>query len=120
MKTLSTLLATAILTFSASVSAGTSSELSQEQAIDSLVKKLTMSCYRNREGDRLFVGAVETVRFCQNAASQEWRQHNTYVFCTEQSILTSNLNVKSKFHENRNRYRGHSASPAGASAASSV
>ena len=69
MKTLSTLLATAILTFSASVSAGTSSELSQEQAIDSLVK-LTMSCYRNREGDRLFVGAVETVRFCQNAAKQ--------------------------------------------------
>ena len=70
MKTLSTFLATAILTFSASVSAGASSELSQEQAIDSLVKKLTMSCYRNREGDRLFVGAVETVRFCQNAASK--------------------------------------------------
>lgn len=70
MKTLSTLLATAILTFSASVSAGASSELSQEQAIDSLVKKLTMSCYRNREGDRLFVGAVETVRFCQKAAKE--------------------------------------------------
>jgi hypothetical protein len=29
-----------------------------------------MSCYRNREGDRLFVGAAETVRFCRNAAKQ--------------------------------------------------
>jgi len=29
-----------------------------------------MSCYRNRQGDRLFVGVAETVRFCQNAAKK--------------------------------------------------
>ena len=70
MKILSTLMAAAALTFSASASAGALTEPTLEQAKETLVKKLTMSCYRNREGDRLFVGAVETVRFCQNAAKQ--------------------------------------------------
>jgi len=96
MKTLSTLLATAILTFSASVSAGASSEVSQDQAIDSLVKKLTMSCYRNREGDRLFVGAVETVRFCQNAAKQvvadAYEQKGLEVASISQQTVAESIN----------------------------
>jgi hypothetical protein len=70
MKLLTTALTTFALTFSASAMADSSSQLTQDQAKDSLVKKLTMSCYRNREGDRLFVGAAETVRFCRNAAKQ--------------------------------------------------
>ena len=70
MKTFSTALATLALTFSASALAGGTTEVSQAQAMDSMVKKLTMSCFSNREGDRLFVGAAETVRFCQSAAKQ--------------------------------------------------
>lgn len=70
MKTLTSALTTIALTFSAAAMAGSSTEAAQEQATDAMVKKLTMSCYRNREGDRLFVGAAETVRFCQKAAKQ--------------------------------------------------
>ena len=70
MKIFSTAMATLALSFSASALAGGTTEVSQAQAMDSLVKKLTMSCFSNREGDRLFVGAAETVRFCQSAAKQ--------------------------------------------------
>ena len=70
MKALTTALTTIALAFSASAMAGSTAEVENEQAMDTLVKKLTMSCYRNREGDRLFVGAVETVRFCRSAAKQ--------------------------------------------------
>ena len=70
MKTFSTAMATLVLSFSASALAGGTTEVSQAQAKDSMVKKLTMSCFSNREGDRLFVGAAETVRFCQSAAKQ--------------------------------------------------
>jgi len=70
MKLLSSAMAIAALTFSASAIAGGTTQVAQERAMDSMVKKLTMSCYRNREGDRLFIGATETIRFCQNAAKQ--------------------------------------------------
>ena len=70
MKLLSMAMATVALTFSASTMAGGTTEVAQGHDMDSIVKKLTMSCYRNREGDRLFVGVAETVRFCQNAAKQ--------------------------------------------------
>ena len=70
MKPLLTAMTTIALAFSASAMAGSTAELEKQQAMDTLVKKLTMSCYRNREGDRLFVGAVETVRFCRSAATQ--------------------------------------------------
>ena len=70
MKLLSTAMATVALTFSASTMAGGTTEVAQGHDMDSIVKKLTMSCYRNREGDRLFVGVAETVRFCQNAAKK--------------------------------------------------
>ncbi|MDG1124660.1 MAG: hypothetical protein P8N73_07260 [Pseudomonadales bacterium] len=60
----------AALTFSASTMAGGTTQVAQEQNMDSVVKQLTMSCYRNRQGDRLFVGVAETVRFCQNAAKK--------------------------------------------------
>ena len=69
MKFFTTALATIALTLSASTMAGSSEEAAPEQgAMDTMVKKLTMSCYRNREGDRMFVGAAETVRFCRSAA----------------------------------------------------
>jgi hypothetical protein len=58
------------LTFSASAIANGTTQVAQEQIRDSMVKKLAMSCYRNRQGDRLLVGAAETARFCQNAAKQ--------------------------------------------------
>ena len=70
MKALINTLITIALAFSASAMAGSTAEVDKEQAMDTLVKKLTMSCYRNREGDRLFVGAAETVRFCRSAAEQ--------------------------------------------------
>ena len=31
-------------------------------------KKLTMSCFKNRLGDRMYVGEAETVTFCRKAA----------------------------------------------------
>ena len=70
MKIFSTAIATLALVFSASATAGGTTQVSHAQAMDSMIKKLTMSCYSNREGDRLFVGAAETVRFCQSAAKQ--------------------------------------------------
>ena len=70
MKALINTLTMVALAFSASAMAGSTAEVGKEQAMDTLVKKLTMSCYRNREGDRLFVGAAETVRFCRSAAKQ--------------------------------------------------
>jgi len=70
MKVLTNTLTTIALACSASAMAGSTAEVGTEQAMDTLVKKLTMSCYRNREGDRLFVGAAETVRFCRSAAKQ--------------------------------------------------
>ena len=69
MKTFTTALATIALTLSASAMAGSFKEAAPEQAMDTMVKKLTMSCYRNREGDRMSSSAQpETVRFCQKAA----------------------------------------------------
>jgi hypothetical protein len=70
MKLLSTAMATVALTFSAFTMADGATQVAQEQTMDSVVKKLTMACYSNRAGDRLFVGVTETVRFCQSAAKQ--------------------------------------------------
>jgi hypothetical protein len=70
MKISLTAMATLALFFSASAMSGGTPQVSQAQAMDSMIKKLTMSCFSNREGDRLFVGAAETVRFCQSAAKQ--------------------------------------------------
>ena len=96
MKLLTTALTTFALTFSASAMADSSSQLTQDQAKDSLVKKLTMSCYRNREGDRLLVGAAETVRFCQSAAKQAvsaaYEQKGLELASAQQRQLSEGIN----------------------------
>ncbi|NCF32122.1 MAG: hypothetical protein GWP50_00965 [Proteobacteria bacterium] len=96
MKFLSTAMATVALTFSASAMAGGTTQAAQEQVMDSMVKKLTMSCYRNREGDRLLVGAAETVRFCQSAAKQAvsaaYEQKGLELASAQQRQLSEGIN----------------------------
>jgi len=96
MKLLSTAMATVALTFSASTMAGGTAEVAQGHDMDSIVKKLTMSCYRNREGDRLFVGVAETVRFCQNAAKQvvsaAYAQKGLELASAQQQQLSERIN----------------------------
>ena len=43
-------------------------QLPSGESLVSLEKKLTMSCFKNRLGDRMYVGAAETVTFCRKAA----------------------------------------------------
>ena len=96
MKLLSMAMAIVALTFSASTMAGGTTEVAQEHDMDSIVKKLTMSCYRNREGDRLFVGVAETVRFCQNAAKQvvsaAYAQKGLELASAKQQQLSESIN----------------------------
>jgi len=96
MKLLSTALATVALTFSASTLAGGATQVAQAQTMDSMVKKLTMTCYRNREGDRLFVGVAETVRFCQSAAKQAvaaaYEQKSLELAGAQQQQLSERIN----------------------------
>ena len=96
MKLLSMAMATVALTFSASTMAGGTTEIAQGHDMDSIVKKLTMSCYRNREGDRLFVGVAETVRFCQSAAKQAvaaaYEQKSLELAGAQQQQLSERIN----------------------------
>ena len=69
MKTLSALFSIGTLTFAASTMADApATQLPSGEPLTSLEKKLTMSCYKNREGDRMYVGAAKTVTFCRKAA----------------------------------------------------
>ena len=69
MKTLSALFSIGALSFAASTMADVAAtQLPSGESLSSLEKKLTMSCYENRVGDRMYVGAVETVNFCRKAA----------------------------------------------------
>ena len=71
MHSLKTLFATAALTVSASAIAGsTADNVDTASQLDTIEKKLTLSCYNNRMGDRAFIGAAETVSFCRAAARQ--------------------------------------------------
>ena len=69
MKTLSALFSIGALSFAASTMADApATQLASGESLVSLEKKLTMSCYKNRLGDRMYVGAAETVTFCRKAA----------------------------------------------------
>lgn len=69
MKMLSALFSIGALSFAASTMADApATQLPSGESLISLEKKLTMSCYKNREGDRMYVGAAETVKFCRKAA----------------------------------------------------
>ena len=69
MKTLSALFSIGALSFAASTMADApATQLPSGESLTSLEKKLTMSCYKNRVGDRMYVGAAETVTFCRKAA----------------------------------------------------
>ena len=96
MKLLSTAMAIVALIFSASAIAGGTTQAAQEEAMGSMVKKLTMSCYRNREGDRLIIGVTETVRFCQNAAKQvvsaAYEQKGLELASAQQQKLSERIN----------------------------
>ena len=69
MKSLTALFSIGALSFAASTMANApATQLHSGETLTSLEKKLTMSCYENRVGDRLYVGAAETVTFCREAA----------------------------------------------------
>ena len=69
MKSLSALFSIGALSFAASTMADApAAQLLSGESLTSLEKKLTMSCYKNRAGDRIYVGAAETVTFCRKAA----------------------------------------------------
>ena len=69
MKTLSALFSIGALSFAASTMADApATQLPSGESLTSLEKKLTMSCYKNRVGDRMYVGAAKTVTFCRKAA----------------------------------------------------
>lgn len=69
MKSLSALFSIGALSFAASTMADSlATQLPSGESLASLEKKLTMSCYKNRVGDRMYVGAAETVSFCRKAA----------------------------------------------------
>ena len=71
MIVLKSLFAVAALTVSASAIAGsTAGNADDALQLDTIEKKLTLSCFNNRMGDRVFIGAPETIRFCRAAARQ--------------------------------------------------
>ena len=71
MKSLKSLFAAATLTISASaIAGGTAEKVDTALQLDTIEKKLTLSCFNNRMGDRAFIGAAETVNFCRAAARQ--------------------------------------------------
>ena len=69
MKTLSALLSIGALSFASSTMATEpNAQLPSGESTISIEKKLTMSCFKNRLGDRMYIGAAETVTFCRKAA----------------------------------------------------
>ena len=71
MNSIKSLFAIAALTVSASAIAGsTAGNVDTALKLDTIEKKLTLSCYNNRMGDRAFIGAPETISFCRSAARQ--------------------------------------------------
>ena len=71
MKLIKSLFAIAALTVSASAIAGsTAGNVETTLQLDTIEKKLTLSCFNNRMGDRAFIGAPETISFCRSAARQ--------------------------------------------------
>ena len=69
MKTLSALLSIGALSFASSTMANElNAQLPSGASTISIEKKLTMSCFKNRLGDRMYVGEAETVTFCRKAA----------------------------------------------------
>ena len=71
MNSIKSLFAIAALTGSASAIAGSTAEnVDTSLQFDTIEKKLTLSCYNNRMGDRAFIGAPETISFCRTAARQ--------------------------------------------------
>lgn len=69
MKSLSALLSIGALSFASSTMANDpNAQLSSGESAISIEKKLTMSCFKNRLGDRMYVGEAETVTFCRKAA----------------------------------------------------
>ena len=71
MNSIKSLFAIAALTVSASAIAGsTAGNVDTSLQLDTIEKKLTLSCYNNRMGDRAFIGAPETISFCRTAARQ--------------------------------------------------
>ena len=71
MNAIKSLFAIAALTVSASAIAGsTAGNVDTALQLDTIEKKLTLSCFNNRMGDRAFIGAAETVSFCRSAARQ--------------------------------------------------
>ena len=71
MKIVKSLLAVVALTASASAVAGsTAGHIDTALQLDTIEKKLTLSCFNNRMGDRAFIGAPKTISFCRAAARQ--------------------------------------------------
>ena len=71
MNSTKSLFAIAALTVSASAIAGsTADNVDTALQLDTIEKKLTLSCFNNRMGDRAFIGAPETISFCRSAARQ--------------------------------------------------
>ena len=69
MKTLSALLSIGALSFASSTMAiEPNAQLPSGESTISIEKKLTMSCFKNRLGERMYVGEAETVTFCRKAA----------------------------------------------------
>ena len=71
MNIFTSLCAVAALSVSASAIAGsTAGNVDTTSQSDTIEKKLTLSCFNNRMGDRVFIGAPETISFCRAAARQ--------------------------------------------------
>ena len=71
MNPIKSLFAVAALAVSASANAGsTAQNVDTALQLDTIEKKLTLSCFNNRMGDRAFIGAPETISFCRSAARQ--------------------------------------------------
>ena len=69
MNSIKSLFAIAALTVSASAIAGsTAGNVDTTLQLDTIEKKLTLSCFNNRMGDRACIGAPETISFCRTAA----------------------------------------------------
>ncbi len=71
MNSIKSLFAVAALAVSASANAGSTPEnVDTALQLDTIEKKLTLSCFNNRMGDLTFIGAPETISFCRTAARQ--------------------------------------------------
>ena len=69
MKSLYALASIGALSLATSTMAnGPTTQPRSEDSPTLLEKKLTMSCFKNRAGDRMYVGEAETVTFCRKAS----------------------------------------------------